>query len=345
MPSPPPPTPFGRVRLDQVIDAWSASSAFNPRMLASELAALLRASGPTQPIGANAATVVMFDPATGSGALTFGTLAAYFERYSAEGRADTVETTTGTVRAGAVYLARSWIGRLEVETEALATIAAGLQQAHPAPWPSGGAQPADQHRAPVSGSDPECLALHQAQQRQAGELSAGERLDVEQQHAARLEQENTKLIAQRETLGHRLQQAQEEREDYKQAALEERRRRILGEERNRELTEALEAAEARAAKAVAERLQRQPGTIRPLILVNAAKAAAIGRAKAIAAELWQADTAQKIRVGEMADLVYRALVNDGFTESLPGNTARIQEWIKAGAPEYARKGGRRRKTP
>lgn len=82
----------------------------------------------------------------------------------------------------------------------------------------------------------------------------------------------------------------------------------------------------------------------PLVKANAPKAAAIERAKAIAAELWQADAAQAIRVGEMADRVYRALVSEGFTEELPGSADRVKEWIKPDAPAYARKGGRRRKT-
>lgn len=47
----------------------------------------------------------------------------------------------------------------------------------------------------------------------------------------------------------------------------------------------------------------------------------------------------------LAERVYRALVGEGFTEALPGTAERIKEWIKPVAPDYARKGGRRRKTP
>lgn len=83
----------------------------------------------------------------------------------------------------------------------------------------------------------------------------------------------------------------------------------------------------------------------PLAEQNAPKAAAIERARVLAAELWRADTTQEIRLGEMADRVYRALVAEGFAESLPGSAERIKEWIKPAAPDYARKGGRRRKTP
>lgn len=218
-----------------MIDAWSASSALNPRLLASELAALLRTLAPaSQPIGAHAATVVMFDTASGSGTLSFGTLAAYFERYSAEGVADTVETTTGSARAGAVYLARSWIGPLEVDTEARARIAVGLQQAHPAPRPSGGAQPADQRQPPMSGSDPECLALHQAQQRQAGERSAAEQLEVFEQRALLAEREVAKLQAKNQALEHSRQQALDEAEQERRSSSEERRQRTLIEDKLRE---------------------------------------------------------------------------------------------------------------
>ncbi|MFD2407861.1 hypothetical protein ACFSVK_22415 [Azorhizophilus paspali] len=46
----------------------------------------------------------------------------------------------------------------------------------------------------------------------------------------------------------------------------------------------------------------------------------------------------------MAEQVYRALAAEGLADSLPDTTERIKEWIKPVAPDYARKGGRRRKT-
>lgn len=235
LPSTPQQPPFGRIRLDQVIDAWSASSAFNPRLLACELAALLRTLAPaSQPIADHAVTVVVFDSATGPGSLSFGTLAAYFEHYSAEGQQGTIETTKGSARAGAVYLAKSWIGQLEIDTEARARIAAGLQQAHPAPRPSGGAQTADQHQPPMSGSDPECLALHQAQQRQAGERSAAEQLEVFEQRALLAEREVAKLQAKEQALEYSRQQALAEAEQERRSSSEERRQRTLIEDKLRE---------------------------------------------------------------------------------------------------------------
>lgn len=88
---------------------------------------------------------------------------------------------------------------------------------------------------------------------------------------------------------------------------------------------------------------KQAASMSYLIELNAEKGAARERAKAIASEAWQDDTAQTIRLGDMAERVYRALVEQGFTKTLPGTVERIKEWIKPVAPDYARKGGRRRK--
>jgi len=68
------------------------------------------------------------------------------------------------------------------------------------------------------------------------------------------------------------------------------------------------------------------------------------RAEAIACELWKSDKSQVIRIGEMADKVYRKLAKEGFLDSLPDNPESIKDWIKLVAPDYARKGGRKRKT-
>lgn len=248
MPNQPP--PFGSPRLDQVIDTWSSSSVLNPRLLASELAALLRTTGPDeQLLGSHAVAVTLFDTATGSGALTIGTLATYFERYSAGEQPSTVETTVGSARASAVYFDKSWIGRLEIETEARARTAAGLQQMHPAPRPTGGAQPAAQYQPPKSGSDPECLALHQAQQRQEGERSDAAKLEAFEQRALLAEQESAKRGAKIQALEHQNQQYIEAIEQITRDFSEERRARTLGDEDRRELIEEIDALQARLTKA------------------------------------------------------------------------------------------------
>jgi hypothetical protein len=89
---------------------------------------------------------------------------------------------------------------------------------------------------------------------------------------------------------------------------------------------------------------REKSTMRPLIERNNAKAATVEHAKRIAVRLWETDKHQEIRIGDMAERVYRALVQEGFAEDLPGTAERVKAWIKPVAPEYARKGGRRPKT-
>ncbi len=65
-------------------------------------------------------------------------------------------------------------------------------------------------------------------------------------------------------------------------------------------------------------------------------------AQTIAAELWEADADSEFRLLDMAEVVRRELARKGFAD-LP-KADRIKEWIKPVAPDYARKGGRRRKT-
>lgn len=91
--------------------------------------------------------------------------------------------------------------------------------------------------------------------------------------------------------------------------------------------------------------EQQAPKIRPLARQNRMKATVIERARTIAAEFWHADINKEIRIGAMADSVYRALATEGFTESLPDTVERVNEWIKPAAPDYARKGGRSRKRP
>ncbi|MFI8610950.1 hypothetical protein ACIGFL_21885 [Pseudomonas sp. NPDC077649] len=230
-----PPQPFGRVRLTQVVESWAAEQRLNPRLLARELADVLRTIGPgTHVLNHTAVSVTLYDPATGAGGVTIEALADYFDRYSVGAPADTIETTNGATQAGAVLIARHWIGRLEIEAEARATIAAGLQQVAPAPIATGGEQPTEQHQPPLSGSAPECLALRQAQQRREGEQSAGERLEATELRIAALERELERRDAREQTLEHALQQAQEEAEQRRRAAAEDRRKLTLAEDQLRE---------------------------------------------------------------------------------------------------------------
>ncbi|RON25623.1 hypothetical protein [Pseudomonas lini] len=78
--------------------------------------------------------------------------------------------------------------------------------------------------------------------------------------------------------------------------------------------------------------------------INAAKDAAIKQAQEIAKGLWEADTAETIRIGQMADMVYRTLHGLGMTDVLPEEPDTLKDWIKSVAPDYARKPGKPKKV-
>lgn len=86
--------------------------------------------------------------------------------------------------------------------------------------------------------------------------------------------------------------------------------------------------------------QRMEGGLDP---INERKGVVQELARSIATELWQSDFEKKIRIMEMADLVYRALNDRSFSDVLPDTVERVKDWIKPVAPEYARMGGRRSK--
>lgn len=68
-----------------------------------------------------------------------------------------------------------------------------------------------------------------------------------------------------------------------------------------------------------------------------------GRARAIAGELWEADKEQAIRIGDMAESVYRRLVEEGQQDGLPEQPGTLKTWIRPVAPGYAMRGGRQKK--
>jgi hypothetical protein len=73
------------------------------------------------------------------------------------------------------------------------------------------------------------------------------------------------------------------------------------------------------------------------------KEEAVEQALKLATTNWKKDFDKAIRIGDMADLVYRKLADQGLGMALPGTSDRLKEWIKPVAPDYARKGGRRKK--
>ncbi|MGP0172357.1 hypothetical protein ACSVIJ_10765 [Pseudomonas sp. NCHU5208] len=197
---------------------------------------MLRTIGPgSQLLGATAASVTLFDSSTGAGGITLGALADYFDRYAAGASADTIETTSGAVQAGAVMLSKQWLGRLESEADSRAKLAAGLQQIAPKPFTTGGAQPAGQNQLPLSGSDPQCLALLQEQHRQEGQQQAAEQLDATTQELASLKQQSARLLARLELMQREKHDADNRAEQYRREAQEERRCRTITEEKLHEL--------------------------------------------------------------------------------------------------------------
>lgn len=63
-------------------------------------------------------------------------------------------------------------------------------------------------------------------------------------------------------------------------------------------------------------------------------------AKHIASKEWQADKHDKIKITEMAEIIYSKLYSLGFNDELPDQAKNIKSWIKEVAPDYASEGGR-----
>ncbi|MBY8970803.1 hypothetical protein J1G33_10390 [Pseudomonas sp. P867] len=94
----------------------------------------------------------------------------------------------------------------------------------------------------------------------------------------------------------------------------------------------------------AEHLAIKDSRMKGLNEINRLKDQAVEKALNLAASKWKEDSTQSIRIGEMADIVYRALAEQGLNVALPDTSERLKAWIKPVAPDYARKGGRSRKT-
>lgn len=73
------------------------------------------------------------------------------------------------------------------------------------------------------------------------------------------------------------------------------------------------------------------------------KALAKAVAKKIATDYWEADSEkQKVKIGEMCEIVWSKLVDFGFRTDLPGYPKNLKPWIKDVAPKYASESGRPR---
>lgn len=85
--------------------------------------------------------------------------------------------------------------------------------------------------------------------------------------------------------------------------------------------------------------------IKPRKGVSLKKLQAKEQAKIIAKALWNNDRDNKIKIAEMARLVYSELHDNGFNHQLPQNQESLQDWIRDIAPTYATIGGRPRNEP
>ncbi|MDT3722373.1 hypothetical protein [Pseudomonas oryzihabitans] len=105
------------------------------------------------------------------------------------------------------------------------------------------------------------------------------------------------------------------------------------------------AALSNTADDVARTAERERASLKGLSARNHAIALASDRARAIAAELWEQDLEQAIRIGDMAQRVWAAMIDEGLSDQMPEQADRLKVWIKPVAPAYATKGGRTKKPP
>lgn len=85
--------------------------------------------------------------------------------------------------------------------------------------------------------------------------------------------------------------------------------------------------------------------IKPRKGVSVQKLQAKEQAKILARALWNNDKDKKIRIKEMAVMVYLELYNNGYERQLPNNKESLQDWIREIAPDYATAGGRPANEP
>lgn len=217
---------FGRIQLDRITSEWEEGHPINPRLLAGEVAALLRTLAPADhPIHETYASAIL-SATPGGCVVTYSALADYFESASAGRPAATITTSAGPVPGAAVLIWRQWLHTLAEEAAKRAALVAGFAiPANDSPGAAAAAngspvaRQADQP-PPPSGSEPGYAAMRQAQQRREGERSAAEQLDAERiarQRAERGEAEKDAIIA---TLRAQLQAAREEAESQLRARIE-----------------------------------------------------------------------------------------------------------------------------
>ena len=190
---------IGRIRLSEIAEEWSLTHALNPRLLAQEVAGVLRTIAPEDRVlESQHYSLAMFDLSSGAGDITYSAIADFFESLSHESSAPNILTSVGLVPAGTVLLTRTFIGRIASEATTRAACAAGFSAATlPPPSPTIGGSAARQSLQPErpNSSSEEVLSAHQERQRIAGEISARQLLEIAQLAQQKAEQAAEKAQA------------------------------------------------------------------------------------------------------------------------------------------------------
>lgn len=111
------------------------------------------------------------------------------------------------------------------------------------------------------------------------------------------------------------------------------------------LTTILTAAVADVFRRATRNALKEEKSLQGITARNQAIAAAADRARSIAVSFWAQDREEQIRIGEMAQRVWGAMIDEGLSDHMPEQADRLKVWIKPVAPEYATKGGRSKKPP
>lgn len=171
---------------------WDAHGSYNPRLIASQVADLLRSLSKTDAtIPETHASATLYGP------ITFGALAAFFDAASS-GTTTALTTIKGECSPTEATIWRQWLRTLTDEAEARAALVVGravpANDSYQLAAVSNGAPAPHQHPEQLpSGSEPGYQKMRQEQQRQEGEQSARELLE-----AAQLAQQKAELSAAKE---------------------------------------------------------------------------------------------------------------------------------------------------
>jgi hypothetical protein len=239
------PEQIGKIRLSAIAVEWLETQSFNPRLLAGEVASVLRTLPANQVLHSSVASATIYDTATGVGGITHGALADYFSFASQGTQPETISTGIDHALAAGVFISRTWINRVVDEAiQRAAAIAGYVSVANDQTSFSVAANGVPAKLTSPTPTPPNnalgYLKMHQVQQRQAGEKSAAEQLDTERNKAQQLAQENAELQAAINIKNAQIKALRTEVEDKDRETNTERRAKLKAENDAIELEEQLE---------------------------------------------------------------------------------------------------------